>query len=491
MERDTVARLIGVGLAITAAPTEVSADNNTPLNYIQNRDIDTNREYTQSEIQKIRGDFDGQVVVVEVAEAPISPTESEVIVTPEDVGRITIEDSRIRPEDRLLAETSIDTTQLSSIFNFLIENGIPQETFIPENLTLISHGEGGLVFMQRVDIPSGDNRINEKGSIVTVNYTTNEAGEQIIIPGFFGIGQITDMAMANGVDFSLTHDYTQFVDRNGQIILTDGQTRVGFDWKKASENLAYDRTDEESLALEFFEYTPSVEALDNEPAWYEGQTQEYWQQYMNGVTRFQVQGQTFPEMNFFETREVPEMDAIGSRMQVVVLDKPRLSQITSGEVGENIVYDVYVIPALTQTSSGQYVSVELIMGTPFQNFLYVRGGHNIFPQHTNSTQTNVQEFVSNPQITPSIGYQHAVEVTNPNNIDDYIMRFRSIYQERNAGNEFELMKFEVAADLMAGTNDANLDFRRNYQNNNLSEYFDNAPTFYIHKVLLNQDSNSS
>ncbi len=129
----------------------------------------------------------------------------------------------------LLFQTNVDPIMVKKQFDGLITNGLPAETFTSENLALMSVNKDGQVYIQTNDVYNpAIGRNNTKGSLVVIAYTPNPRSD--ITPGFYEREVIAQIA---GIDTNKAYFTT---GQNGEIIITDGEKTLEFDWFEAIES---------------------------------------------------------------------------------------------------------------------------------------------------------------------------------------------------------------------------------------------------------------
>jgi len=143
--------------------------------------------------------------------------------------------------DIRLLETNVNLALVSLAFKNIREAGFPEGTTNPSNIALLAQRENSLVFTQLNTIGRPDGGINETGSIFTIDI---DEGKLITRIGFFGPGQIKDIAASYEID--LGEDMFSVEE------MPDGFVRIGdnmiFYWRGAAEKLIEGLSQEDAIS---------------------------------------------------------------------------------------------------------------------------------------------------------------------------------------------------------------------------------------------------
>ena len=202
------------------------------------------------------------------------------------------------PSNKKLLETNVNLALVNLAFKNIREAGFPEGTTNPSNIALLGQKEDSLVFIQTNPIERPGGGINEAGSIFTIDI---DEGELITKIGFFGLGQIKDIAASYEIDLREEDMFSVEEMPGGFVRIGDNMI---FYWRGAVEKLIEGLSQEEAISQNLIQITGgelsgrSFTKEENMLILSDGSTAEI--DFENGIGKVQI-----PEV---QTRQETEED---------------------------------------------------------------------------------------------------------------------------------------------------------------------------------------
>ena len=227
------------------------------------------------------------------------------------------------PSNKKLLETNVNLALVNLAFKNIREAGFPEGTTNPSNIALLGQKEDSLVFIQTNPIERPGGGINEAGSIFTIDI---DEGELITKIGFFGLGQIKDIAASYEIDLREEDMFSVEEMPGGFVRIGDNMI---FYWRGAVEKLIEGLSQEEAISQNLIQITGgelsgrSFTKEENMLILSDGSTAEI--DFENGIGKVQI-----PEV---QKRQETEEDYEELESQPVPL--PLIRSHTLEEIGLN------------------------------------------------------------------------------------------------------------------------------------------------------------